>query len=145
VTELPPQLSIGDVAERTGLAVSAIRYYEKLGLLPPAARSSGRRRFDTTAVTRLRIISTVQQAGFSLDEIHQLLDGGAETTPTRHALVRAKLRDVRADILRLETIARALEEALGCGCNSLEHCSLVNPDAAEVGTPAAASSTNSHR
>jgi MerR family transcriptional regulator, redox-sensitive transcriptional activator SoxR len=145
VTEQSPQLSIGEVAERTGLAVSAIRYYEKLGLLAPAARSSGRRRFDSTAVTRLRIISTVQQAGFSLDEIHQLLDDGAETTQTRHALVRAKLRDVREDIRRLEAIAHALEQALGCGCNSLEHCSLVNPDAVEGDTPAAASSAGSHR
>jgi MerR family redox-sensitive transcriptional activator SoxR len=145
VTERSSQLSIGEVAERTGLAVSAIRYYEKLGLLPPAARSSGRRRFDITAVTRLRIISTVQQAGFSLAEIHQLLDGGAETTHTRHALVRAKLRDVQEDVRRLEAIARALEEALGCGCNGLEHCSLVNPDAVEGDRAAATSPAGSNR
>lgn len=71
---------------------------------------------------------TVQRAGFSLDEIGELLRPGPHGTAQRHALVRAKLAEVRHDISRLQAVAHALEAALNCGCDSLEHCPLVVPD-----------------
>jgi MerR family transcriptional regulator, redox-sensitive transcriptional activator SoxR len=120
-------LPIGEVARRTGVAVSAIRYYESLGLVGPAARSAGRRRFAETTVGRLRVIATVQKAGFTLDEIRELLREIPGTQDRRHALVRSKLAEVQQDIQRLQAVATALEEALTCGCDSLEHCPLLPP------------------
>jgi len=110
-------LSIGEVAARSGVAVSAIRYYEELGLLPPAARVGGKRQFDESAVDRLRAVGAAQEAGFQLAEIAQLFDGRK-----RRTLVQEKLADVRARIKRLQKVAEALEQAAECGCSSLEHC-----------------------
>jgi MerR family transcriptional regulator, redox-sensitive transcriptional activator SoxR len=124
-------LPIGEVSRRTGLAVSAIRYYEERGLVHPVARAGGQRRFDEAAVRRLHVISSVQKAGFSLDEIGELLQEGPSGNATRRALVLAKLSEVRLDIQRLQTIAAALEEALDCGCNSLEHCPILVPAESE--------------
>lgn len=122
-------LPIGEVSRRTGLAITAIRYYEERGLVQPVARDGGQRRFDEAAVRRLQVISSVQKAGFSLEEIGQLLQEGPSGTETRHALVVAKLAAVRQDIQRLQAIAASLEEALDCGCNSLEHCPILVPEA----------------
>ncbi|HEX2038959.1 MAG TPA: MerR family transcriptional regulator [Acidimicrobiales bacterium] len=113
-------LSIGELAARSGVAVSAIRYYEELGLLPPAERVSGRRQFDEAAVERLRAIGAAQEAGFQLAEIAMLFDGAR-----RHDLVQEKLAEVRARIRRLEKVAAALERAAQCGCSSLDHCPIV--------------------
>jgi MerR family transcriptional regulator, redox-sensitive transcriptional activator SoxR len=119
-------LSIGEVSRRTGLAITAIRYYEERGLVHAVARSGGQRRFDGAAVRRLQVISSVQQAGFSLDEIGQLLQEGPASA--RRGLVIAKLAEVRQDIERLRAVAAALEDALDCGCNSLEHCPILVPE-----------------
>jgi MerR family transcriptional regulator, redox-sensitive transcriptional activator SoxR len=124
----PELLPIGEVSRRTGLAITAIRYYEERGLVQPVARAGGQRRFDEAAVRRLQVISSVQKAGFSLEEIGQLLQEGPSGTATRRALVLAKLADVQQDIQRLQAITAALEEALDCGCNSLEHCPILVPE-----------------
>jgi MerR family redox-sensitive transcriptional activator SoxR len=113
-------LSIGELAARSGVAVSAIRYYEELGLLAPAERVSGRRRFDEAALDRLRAITAAQDAGFQLAEIALLFDG-----TRRHDLVEEKLAEVRARIRRLQKVAAALEQAAECGCSSLDHCPIV--------------------
>src|SRR5258708_8269172 len=67
-----PELTISEVAQQVGLQASAIRYYERIGLLPPAQRMSGQRRYDTTALYRLAIIQQARQLGFTLEEIRQL-------------------------------------------------------------------------
>lgn len=118
-------MRIGEVARRTGVAVSAVRYYETLGLLDPAARVSGKRRFPPEAVARVRVITTVQRAGFSLDEIRELLEEGPDAARGRRNLVEAKLGQVRRSIRRLGLVAEALEQALRCGCDSLEHCDVI--------------------
>lgn len=128
-------LSIGEVSRRTDLAVSAIRYYEERGLVHATARAGGRRCFDESTVTRLRVITTVQRAGFSLDEIRELLRPSPDGTAPRHTLVSAKLAQVRQDIRRLQAVAEALETALSCGCDSLVHCPLVVPDDLSRGEP----------
>ena len=66
---------ISEVARRVGLQPSAIRYYEMIGLLPPARRISGQRRYDTTVLYRLAVIQRARQVGFTLDEIRQLFFG----------------------------------------------------------------------
>ena len=117
-------LPIGELSRSTGLAASAIRYYERCGLVTPIERAGGKRRFDADAVSRLRIIMEVQRAGFSLDEIRLLLGPRGADPELRRALVQKKLAEVRRDIRRLRSIERALEAALECGCDSLEHCRL---------------------
>src|ERR1700720_1481081 len=70
-----PQLTISEVAQQVGLQASAIRYYERIGLLPPAQRISGQRRYDVTVLYRLAIVQRARQLGFTLDEIRTLFFG----------------------------------------------------------------------
>lgn len=119
-----PLLPIGEVSRRTGLTIPAIRYYEQRGLVGPLAREGGRRRFAPGAVHRLRVITEVQKAGFTLEEIRVLLGREGSGAQTRRSLVRSKLTEVQRGICRLQAIERALVTALGCGCGSLEHCRL---------------------
>lgn len=115
-------LSIGELAARAGVAVSAIRYYEELGLVAPVQRVSGRRRFDESALARLRAVAAAQEAGFQLSEIALLLErSGGE----RRALVEEKLHDVRSRIRRLQRVAEALEHAAECNCSSLDDCPMI--------------------
>jgi len=120
----PNGLSIGDVARQTGLAISAIRYYERLGLIGPVPRWGGKRRFGANATRRLRTIMIVQRAGFSLDEIRTLLDTDTRQVARRRLAVE-KLSSVRDQIRELESVVSSLEAAISCGCNNLEHCALI--------------------
>jgi DNA-binding transcriptional MerR regulator len=118
-------LLIGEVAERAGLATSAIRYYEELGLLQPAARESGRRLFDESAANRLRAITAAREAGFSLEEIRRLLDSQSEGTETWRELVQAKIDEVGSRIVRLQTIEQTLRDSLECGCRAWDECPIL--------------------
>jgi MerR family redox-sensitive transcriptional activator SoxR len=118
-------LRIGEVAKQVGLTVPTIRYYESRGLVAPTTRAGGKRYFDSSAVARLRAISVVQQAGFSLDEINELFNDEPSTADARRTLATAKLDEVRASIRQLERIAGMLEQGIACGCDSLEHCGLI--------------------
>jgi MerR family transcriptional regulator, redox-sensitive transcriptional activator SoxR len=120
-------LSIGEVAERAGLSVSAIRFYERAGLLPKADRVSGQRRFTEETVQRLGTIDVAKQAGFSLDEIGVLLasiDEGAPAHKQLQALAERKLPEVDALIERAQKMRDWLSTASDCGCESLEGCRL---------------------
>src|SRR5258708_20275715 len=75
-----PELTISEVARQVGLQASAIRYYERIGLLPRAPRMSGQRRYDTTALYRLAIIQRARQLGFTLSEIRHLFFGFRDIT-----------------------------------------------------------------
>src|ERR1700733_6962290 len=75
-----PLLTISEVARQVELQPSAIRYYEQIGILPPAQRISGQRRYDTTVLYRLAVIQRAQQTGFSLDEVRQLFFGPGNVT-----------------------------------------------------------------
>jgi len=79
-------LSIGEVAEKTGTSISAIRFYEREGLLPAAERVSGQRRFIEETVQRLGIIDVAKQAGFSLEEVGILLASIDEEAPAHEQL-----------------------------------------------------------
>ena|SRR5919201_2823099 len=120
-------LSIGELAERVGLRTSALRFYEELGLLEPAARVSGRRRYAATAVDRLLVIGFAQQLGFSLAEIRRLLDDprGAAQKRRWRELVDTKLAELDVAAARIETMRAILAHSRDCECVDLEHCHLV--------------------
>jgi MerR family transcriptional regulator, redox-sensitive transcriptional activator SoxR len=120
-------LSIGEVAERAGTSISAIRFYEREGLLPEAERVSGQRRFTEETVQRLGIIDVAKQAGFSLEEVGVLLtsiDEGARAHEQLQALAARKLPEVDALIERAQAMRDWLTTASACGCDSLESCAL---------------------
>jgi MerR family redox-sensitive transcriptional activator SoxR len=109
---LMSSLSIGEVARRSGKPASAIRYYEAIGLIPSAARVSGKRRYDPEVVRTLAVIDTAQRAGLTLAEIRELLDG----TPLRE-LASRKLPALRHAVAWLEHAER-------CGCAAIDACAL---------------------
>lgn len=120
-------LGIGKVAQEAGVSVSAIRFYERNGLLPEAERAGGKRRFEPDAVRRLRVIDVAKQAGFSLEEIRALLDSidaGAPAHEELQALAARKLPEMDALIERTRAMRDWLAVASDCGCESLEDCPL---------------------
>jgi len=120
-------LSIGELARRTGVRTSAIRYYEDAGILPTPARASGRRVYDAGAVRRVDVLRFAQQAGFTLDEIKALFRGFGEGTTVGarwQKLARAKLEELDVLARRIERMRRAIEIGLECGCVRIEDCSL---------------------
>ena len=123
-------LTIGAVAERTGLAVSAIRFYEEQGLVSPWRNAGGQRRFERADIRRLSLVMVAQQCGFTLPEIKTELD----RLPKRKALSRSDWtrisqgfrREINARITALEALRDKLDGCIGCGCLSLDVCALYN-------------------
>lgn len=111
-------MSIGELARRAGVATSALRYYDRLGLVPVDERAGSGRRYRPEALTRLSIIRRFQHAGFSLDEISELLDG----TGAWQDLARAKRDHLSARISELAAAQDLIDAALACGCQDLEAC-----------------------
>ncbi|MDV7145194.1 redox-sensitive transcriptional activator SoxR [Tropicimonas sp. TH_r6] len=126
------EISIGQLAARTGLAVSAIRYYETEGLIRSERNAGGHRRFERSVIRRLSFIRIAQQFGFSLDRIRTELAALPEgRTPTRQdwAGIGAGLRaELDARIEALVAMRDRLDGCIGCGCLSLESCALYNPE-----------------
>lgn len=128
-------LSIGAVAERAGLQASAIRYWERLGLLPKPARDGGRRRYDPGVLDLLAAIEVAKAAGFSLREIKHLFRGfDSRTRPSERwrRMATAKLEELDAMAARIEGMRALLERGLDCGCLTLEDCRLVREHATGV-------------
>lgn len=120
-------LGIGEVASRAGVNASAIRFYEREGLLPEPERAGGRRRFGEDTVHRLAVIDIAKRAGFSLDEIRTLLssvDAGAPAHEQLQALAAAKLPELDAQIEQARAMRGWLAAASHCGCATLESCAL---------------------
>lgn len=105
-------LTIGDVAARAGVATSAVRYYERRGLLEADARQSGQRRFREATLRRLVFIGMLQDAGLSLDDIEVIL--GASTVDEWKAVARERLVALDAEIERLQRARAYLDGALLC-------------------------------
>jgi DNA-binding transcriptional MerR regulator len=114
-------LAIGEVAQRVGLRPSALRYYERLGLLPTPARDSGRRRYDDGVFVRLRVIAFARECGFSLREVRELFAGRPYSTAMR-VLASRKLAEMQRTIARLHAMRALLKSALRCECLTLEQC-----------------------
>ena len=125
-------LPIGELSRRTGIAVSAIRYYEEVGLISPERNSGGQRRFLRSDIRRLSYIIIAQEFGFSLSEIRAQLAALPEgRTPNKKDWTRIsggfrKALDER--IARLDRLRGLLDGCIGCGCLSLRKCALYNPD-----------------
>ena len=116
-------LPIGEVAQSTGVSVSAVRYYDELGLVRAADRIGGKRRFDSEAVGRINFTRWAQDAGFSLDEIMAILDDSAGGW---HELVRAKRAELSDRRDHLSTMIELLEEIEQCGCSAVMTCDRAN-------------------
>lgn len=120
-------LTIGQLAQRVGLNTSAIRYYERIGVLPEAERESGQRRYGDDAVRRLQVLEIAKRAGFTLDEAKMLLESADAGTPAFAALrelAERKLPEVDALIARAQRMRTWLLAATDCACTSLDVCAL---------------------
>jgi MerR family transcriptional regulator, redox-sensitive transcriptional activator SoxR len=122
-----PQMTIGEVAARSGVAASAIRFYESLGLLAEPEREHGQRRYGEDVVGRLGFIGVAQQAGLSLEEIRGLIsevDRGAGLGAPIRTLTGNKLPEVEALIARARAMQGWLQVASECECATPEECGL---------------------
>jgi len=118
-------LSISEVARRIGLRPSAIRYYERIGILPPAHRVSGQRRYDVSALHRLVLIQRARQTGFTLTEIKRLFFGFRAGTPPSvrwQKLKKQKIVELDAMLEHIQTMRDLLEQQGKCRCAALEEC-----------------------
>ena len=115
------RMSIGDVARKAGLNPSAIRYYERLGLLPRPPRASGRRQYGDDVLERLAVVRFAKHVGFSIAEIKLLLDGVHGRPPTERwrRLARAKAAQVDEFIAHARIVRKMLQETLDHQCPKL--------------------------
>ncbi|MGC7095479.1 MerR family transcriptional regulator [Amycolatopsis lurida] len=116
----PASLSIGELSERTGVPTSALRYYDELGLVRPAARASGRRRYAESAVRDVSVILFFREIGFSLAEIGRFLAG---EQPGRQELIEHKLAELAEQQHRIEVARSALEHGQRCPADDPMRCS----------------------
>jgi MerR family redox-sensitive transcriptional activator SoxR len=112
---------IGDVARGAGLRTSAIRYYERLGLLRPPERRGGRRRYTEDVLQRLEVIRFARDSGFTLREISKLFAGRPYSARLRE-LADAKITELEGMIARARTMQSLLRSALRCNCLTPEDC-----------------------
>ena len=127
-----PLMTIGQIAARTGLSVSAIRYYEEEDLVAPERNAGGQRRFPRSDIRRLSFVMAAQRFGFTIGEIRaQLQKLPQGRTPTKKdwtKISRGFRRELDARITALTKLRDNLDLCIGCGCLSLQRCRLVNPD-----------------
>jgi MerR family redox-sensitive transcriptional activator SoxR len=125
-------LTIGDLAARSGVAQSALRYYEREGLIRATRTGGNQRRYERHELRRVAFIRIAQQVGVSLEEIREALAALPENrTPTKADWARLSARWRRKlddRIAMMERLRDQLTGCIGCGCLSLQRCRLVNPD-----------------
>jgi MerR family transcriptional regulator, redox-sensitive transcriptional activator SoxR len=133
-----PELTIGEVARRAGVATSSIRYYERIDLLPKAERVSGQRRYGTDVLGKLGFIGVAQSAGFKLSEIKDLIDGVDSASgmgEQMRTLSARKLDEVEALLERTKAMKGWLEVAKECGCATPSECALFDTPDGEAADP----------
>ena len=116
-------MTIGEVAKRSGLNASAIRFYESEGLLPRAARAGGRRHYDGGILERLAVLQRARDCGFTLTEIKHLFHGFREGTPPSErwqTLARKKLAELDALTRQIAAMKKVLRR--NCACRDLQEC-----------------------
>lgn len=121
------EMTIGEIARRTSVATSAIRYYEEIGLLPKPSRRSGRRRYTASTLQRLGTIERAQQAGFTLREIREYFFGftiGTHPETRWEVLARRKLAELEAQMAKIRTMQQLLQEGSHCDCSRIEQCTV---------------------
>ena len=138
----PDTLSIGEVAARSGFATSALRYYEREGLIAAQRSGGGQRRYERSVLRRLAFIRAARNIGLGLEEVRTALAQLPESrTPTRAdwtRLSRSWRKRLDEQIDALTSLRDGLDSCIGCGCLSLQRCALSNPrDMAATGGPGA--------
>ncbi|MFC5911447.1 redox-sensitive transcriptional activator SoxR [Streptacidiphilus monticola] len=142
MSTLADQLTIGELAARSGLATSALRYYEQLGLISANRTTGGQRRYQRSMLRRVAFVRAAQRVGLSLEEagaaLSRLPADHAPTAAEWAPVARAWQRRIDQQIAELQLLRRKLGGCIGCGCLSLRTCSLYNPEdtAAERGAGA---------
>ena len=125
-------LTIGDVARRSGVAASALRYYDERGLIESERAGSGHRRYPRRVLRRIAFIVFAQRIGLTLDEIgEELAKLPPDRAPARgdwERLSSTWTHRIDDRIAELERLRAGLTECIGCGCLSLDRCRLANPD-----------------
>ncbi|GAA1294348.1 redox-sensitive transcriptional activator SoxR [Planotetraspora silvatica] len=125
------ELTVGDLADRSGVPTSALRFYERQGLIRSRRTSGNQRRFSRDALRRVAFIRVAQRVGIPLSRVKEVLDLlPEERTPNREdwARVSAWWRDDLTDrIEHLQRLRDDLTECIGCGCLSIDRCALANP------------------
>jgi MerR family transcriptional regulator, redox-sensitive transcriptional activator SoxR len=126
------ELSIGEVSERSGVAPSALRFYERRGLIASSRTDGNQRRYERAVLRRVAFIQAGRAAGISLERIGAALATlPARPSPTRKDWERLSNRwreDLDARIATLEALRERLTTCIGCGCLSIDKCDLLNPD-----------------
>ena len=129
---MEPELTIGMLSRRTGVAPSALRFYEARGLIRASRSSGGQRRYARSVVRRVSFILVAQHVGLTLDEVRTALaalpDHRTPDAADWHRLAVSWRPRIEAQIARLQRLRDKLDGCIGCGCLSLEACSLHNPD-----------------
>ncbi|MFN2488525.1 MAG: redox-sensitive transcriptional activator SoxR [Actinomycetota bacterium] len=125
-------LSVGEAARRSGFAPSALRYYEREGLVSAERTEGGQRRYRRDVLRRLAFIRAARHVGLTLDEVRSALgELPRSRTPTRADWTRISRRwreRLNAEIEALEALRDGLDSCIGCGCLSLERCRISNPE-----------------
>lgn len=127
-------MRIGTVAEQLGLTTSAIRFYERKGLIPPVGRVGSTREFDTRTILTLRFLKMAQKAGFTLSEAKTLLEigfGPARPQSDWSGFLTRKREMIRQQMLELQRMDMMLAQIETCTCPSLEQC-MSHPDCMPV-------------
>ena len=124
-------ISIGNSSRRTGVATSALRYYETLGLITPNRNAGGQRRYPRSDIRRISFIIAAQRFGFTLPRINELLrrfPNGRTPSKADWETIGDLFRDeLTAKIHELARLSDTLSGCIGCGCLSLTACALYNP------------------
>jgi MerR family redox-sensitive transcriptional activator SoxR len=118
-------VKIGELASRTGVNASAIRYYEKLSLVPAPYRASGQRCYTDEAIYRVLLIRFAREMDFSLEEIKIFLSGLTDKAPVGKRwkrLAQSKIKEVDETVARARRLKSLLEHLLHCRCASLREC-----------------------
>ncbi len=124
-------LSIGQVSDRTGLAASAIRYYEDEGLVRPERNAAGQRRYVKSDIRRLSFIMLSQKLGFTISEIREAMSPlPLDRAPNKADWTRISKtfgQELDFRIAKMQSLRERLDSCIGCGCLSLQSCHLYNP------------------
>lgn len=132
-----PQLTIGEVAERAGVSVPTVRFYEARGLITSVRTAGNQRRFPRHVLRRLAFVAAAQRVGLSLEQIGaSLATLPADRAPTRREWTRLSAtwqRQVAERIAQLQALQETLDGCIGCGCLSLRLCALYNRDDVAAG------------
>jgi MerR family transcriptional regulator, redox-sensitive transcriptional activator SoxR len=128
----PGELSVGQLAVRSGVAVSALHFYEAEGLITSRRTACNQRRYERAMLRRVAFVRASQRAGIPLRRIKEALDQlPSGRTPTRQDWARLSAgwrQDIDDRIRALQSLRDRLTGCIGCGCLSLERCQLMNPD-----------------